>query len=315
VKAWQRIVLRLFMFIDQMVKNTVLDSWMQERTVPAPVTPPSLLSGGQRSKKDSHKATAAGKLRTQEKPMNGSFPNDRTTCSHKKELLVAGGGRGPSYWWHCKGCGSRWERVTEQEAQAIFIGDPEDPNSSSLRPATATPIRPSGQIPSSKVENLQVVEPKTAQPAGCPASIREAVLNGVKDKMLPVERMPIEIVKQLVAQPERLLCTARVEGYKPSQKDKEETEALQREMRAAGIDWHQLLKVMELPEEAIPADWKAPFEAPAHANPVLIPSSASSSAPASTSQASRVEMETDQELAHSKVTGRRRLASPNSAHV
>lgn len=163
VNAWQRMVAKLFRFMVAMYQNSVFDEWLQsQRQLATEVVGTPMPKAG-RSK--NHKATEEGRKRNHvgrpmKKPMNGVFPMAPEVCQHNRSLLQAGGGRGPSYWWHCKGCGNRWERVTAEEAQSIYIGDPEDQWAQSHTPAA---IRPSGQIASSNIQDLRVISGSPAQ--------------------------------------------------------------------------------------------------------------------------------------------------------
>ena len=56
-------------------------------------------------------------------PTSRPYGIPRATCTHespeKKSLLSACGGRAGVtviYWWTCSGCGSRWNRVSEEQA-------------------------------------------------------------------------------------------------------------------------------------------------------------------------------------------------------
>ena len=75
-------------------------------------------------------------------PSTGSFRVPRNTCPHPMQEMVARGGR--TFWWTCKACGSRWERINEEriseEEPAVAAEELEYSAASSRR--ARTPLTP-----------------------------------------------------------------------------------------------------------------------------------------------------------------------------
>jgi len=68
-----------------------------------------------------------------------TFPQEASRCPHEGMLIATGGrsGNQPTFYWMCQGCGSRWLRVSKEQAT-----DGKDAGSSSGQWIRKAPIQP-----------------------------------------------------------------------------------------------------------------------------------------------------------------------------
>ena len=124
VTAWKRVVLRLSFTLTQMSRSRVLSRWKEiqaeESAAPRSALPTAKkpARGQDQARRDD--LTFVGQPLQPSRGHKGSteWPLTAIECSHTPYLQAGGGRRNQEkiYWWTCRGCGSRWERVDEARA-------------------------------------------------------------------------------------------------------------------------------------------------------------------------------------------------------
>ena len=125
VKNWHRLMVKTGFLMTVAPQETLLNQW-EDQASPGPSR---TVPEGEKSKKG--KNVTRSKRRDDLNyvgdpmaPTGKKYPLDRLKCLHRHEdglsMMTAGGGRGadgPMYWWVCQGCGSRWKRITKEQAK------------------------------------------------------------------------------------------------------------------------------------------------------------------------------------------------------
>ncbi len=152
IQGWSLLIMRLMWYVAVKTKETVIEKWMMEvsrSSAPASMPPPG--QAVRTGKKVDHKATKAGLNHTMiGEPLTPSvarsFPMAREVCGHQPDYLVAKG-NAKAYWWTCTQCGSRWERLTDQEmAKKISTLVDEEPDPKGKMDKNAKTITPKGRL-------------------------------------------------------------------------------------------------------------------------------------------------------------------------
>ena len=147
LSGWSRMVMRtIFMWVAAL-KESVQERWIAAQPAPpalemeAPKAKPRKTKGGGQTEKGRMKVVIGLPL---PKSIVREYAVDPTVCPHPTPAMVAGGGRGDNYWWTCKHCGSRWQRLSEEEAAELEEGNsskdgqpPPPPSKSTLTPVSA----------------------------------------------------------------------------------------------------------------------------------------------------------------------------------
>jgi len=172
VLRYTRVVRRLLWAVAVGAKTRVLRSWQRQAIADDQresqlQDPPTCKKAAAKKKPRRDDLSFVGKPMP---PTNRAFPISRDWCNHLTDqkgltspsnpsLLQANGGRAGTrliYWWTCAGCGSRWQRISEEE---YCFG----PTSNTTAASSSGPIRPSAPIPDAAAS-----QPDPRDPTVCP---------------------------------------------------------------------------------------------------------------------------------------------------
>ena len=126
-RNWRRLMIKLGFCITVTAQEQLLNLWEDRATAQSSGSSRTLPEDAPKKSKNVSRNPRRDDLDHVGDPMpptDKKYIIDRTKCIHRHEdgrsMLTAGGGRGasgPMYWWVCQGCGSRWKRITKEEAK------------------------------------------------------------------------------------------------------------------------------------------------------------------------------------------------------